>query len=109
MKKDQNSKGKSNGSKSNRNLGSNWITLNLPYLFFLIFLAMIYIANAHWTEKKVRRINQLNKEVRELNANYMSIKSDVIYHATYTKLKEQVADLKLSNDGDLPEKLNIEK
>jgi len=87
-------------------INSSWVADKLPYVFFLIMLAMIYIANAHWTEKKVRKINSLKKELRELNANYMSLKSDVIYEATYTQLREQVAGNQLSNDGDFPEKIS---
>ena len=93
--------------KSSKKLGfnSSWIADKLPYIFFLIMLAMMYIANAHWTEKKVRKINALKSELRELNANYMSLKSDVIYEATYTQLREQVARNQLSNDGEFPEKI----
>ncbi len=97
-----------NGSKEHavgRRNKVHWVAQNLPYVFFLIFLAMVYIANAHWTEKKVRKINSLKKEIRELNASYMSVKSDVIYQATYSELQEQVADLKLSNEGSFPVKI----
>ncbi len=87
---------------------STWIADKLPYIFFLIMLAMIYIANAHWTEKKVRKINALKKEIRELNAHYMSLKSAVIYEATYSKLREQVAGAQLSNDGNFPERIGAQ-
>lgn len=93
--------------KVTRKIGFNsaWIADKLPYIFFLIMLTMFYIANAHWTEKKVRKINSLKSELRELNAKYMSLKSDVIYEATYTQLRVQVASSQLSNDGEFPEKI----
>ena len=56
------------GQKSRPLLGQEWIQSNLMYIFFLIFLAMVYIANAHWTEKKVRKIDRLQRDIRELNA-----------------------------------------
>ena len=86
-----------------------WINRNLPYVFFLIFLAMIYIANAHYTEKKVRSIDRLRSQIKELNWNYMSIKSDVIYQETYSELSENVSDSQLSNNGPFPKKISGKK
>ena len=83
----------------------DWMGRNLPYVFFLIFLAMIYIANAHYTEKKIRKIDKLRSEIKELNWNYMAIKSDVIYQETYSELSENVSDMQLSNNGAFPKKI----
>ena len=86
-----------------------WVGRNLPYVFFLIFLAMIYIANAHYTEKKVRKIDRLRSEIKELNWNYMAIKSDVIYQETYSELSENVGGIHLSNHGAFPKKISKKK
>ena len=75
---------------------------NLPYVFFLIFLAMVYIGNAHYTEKKVRKIEILKTEIKELTWIYMSAKSDAIYQSTYSELSEQVKNTQLSNAGSFP-------
>ncbi|MDH3649840.1 MAG: FtsL-like putative cell division protein [Saprospiraceae bacterium] len=92
-----------------RDLGSKWIAKNLAYLYFLIFLAMLYIANAHYTEKKLRKIDSLNKELRELNWNYMSLKSEVIYQGTYTKLGKDVSVQQLTNQGEPPRFISSRK
>jgi hypothetical protein len=88
---------------------SMWVAKNLPYIYFLIFLAMIYIGNAHYTEKKIRKIEQLKKENKEINWQYMSLKSDVIYQGTYTKLKETVKYRQLSNEGSWPKRISEKK
>ena len=85
---------------------SSWVGRNLPYVFFLIFLAMIYIANAHYTEKKIRKIDRLRGEIKELNWNYMSIKSHIIYQETYSELSQNVKALHLSNEGAFPKKIS---
>ncbi|MDH3245096.1 MAG: FtsL-like putative cell division protein [Saprospiraceae bacterium] len=85
-----------------RMFGSKWIAKNLLYLYFLIFLAMLYIANAHYTEKKVRKIDNLSKELRELNWQYMSLKSEVIHQGTYTRMSRDVALYQLTNSGKPP-------
>ena len=82
---------------------------NLPYVFFLIFLAMIYIGNAHYTEKKVRKIEHLKTTIKELTWTYMSAKSEAIYQSTYTQLGEQVEASHLSNEGSFPKKLSSVK
>jgi hypothetical protein len=79
---------------------------NLPYVFFLIFLAMVYIGNAHYTEKKVRKIEMLKTEIKELTWIYMSAKSDALYQSTYSELSEQVKSNQLSNSGSFPKKLS---
>ena len=88
------------------NYSSEKISSNLPYVFFLIFLAMVYIGNAHYTEKKVRRIESLKNEIKELTWSYMTVKSDAIYQATYSNLAEQVESSQLSNEGSFPKKLS---
>lgn len=87
------------------NYSSEKISNNLPYVFFLILLAMLYIGNAHYTEKKVRKIEALKNEIKELTWSYMSVKSDAIYQATYSKLSDQVENSQLSNEGSFPKKL----
>jgi hypothetical protein len=88
---------------------SGWTTRNLLYIYFLIFLAMIYIANTHYTEKKILKIDQLKKEIQELNWTHITHKSDVLYNATYTQLGDKVKSLQLSSEGDFPEKLSKRK
>ncbi len=105
MKKDHLEINQDTRRKDQALFDSKWIAKNLPYVFFLIFLAMLYIANAHYTKKKIRQIALLKDEIKELNWNYMSVKSDVIYQSTYTKLRSQVEQWHLSNDGQFPKKI----
>jgi Bacteriodetes cell division protein (FtsL-like) len=42
---------------------SEWIFGNLPFVFFLFFLGLIYIANANFADKQVRKIQALEKEI----------------------------------------------
>jgi hypothetical protein len=72
---------------------------NFSYLLFLGFLAIIYIANAHFAERGVREIQRLQKEIKELKWQYTSIKSQTMYKS----LQSQI-DVSLQPQGlDLPE------
>ena len=106
---DKSKKGKKARSKDSSGLDSRWVAKNLPYVFFLILLAMVYIANAHYTQKKIRKIDQLKSEIKELNWSYMTVKSELIYQGTYTQLSDDVRLNKLSNEGNFPQKLDLPK
>ena len=46
----------------------------LPFLIFIAFLAFVYIANNYYAENKVRNINKLRKEMKELRYEYITSK-----------------------------------
>jgi hypothetical protein len=48
----------------------------LPFIFFLTFLIIIYIANSYWAEKTIRQTEKVRKEIKELELEYISVKSD---------------------------------
>lgn len=107
MSKDHLNINKNRKSPGFLNFSSEQIGSNLPYIFFLILLAMIYIGNAHYAGKKVRKIEQLKSEIKEVTWTYMTVKSDAIYQSTYSNLAEQVSPDQLSNDGSFPRKLLV--
>lgn len=107
MSKDQLYKSRGRNNSGFISYSSEKIGSNLPYVFFLILLAMVYIGNAHYTEKKVRKIESLKNEIKELTWSYMSVKSDAIYQATYSNLADQVDRNQLSNEGSFPKKLSV--
>ncbi|MEL6986548.1 MAG: FtsL-like putative cell division protein, partial [Bacteroidota bacterium] len=72
-----------------------------PFLYFLGFLAIIYIANAHLAEKNYRKAATLKKEIKELRWQYLSIKANVMYNSTQSQMEKRVAakNIKLRDDG----------
>jgi hypothetical protein len=50
-------------------------TKALPFILYLAFLGMVYIANKHLAEKNIRLIDKLGKEVKELNYDFKSAKA----------------------------------
>ena len=46
-----------------------------PFLAFITFLAFIYIANNYYAERKIREINKLRKELKEIRYEYITTKS----------------------------------
>jgi len=65
---------------------TEWVFGNFSYLLFLGFLALVYIANAHFAEKNVREIQRLQKEIKELKWQYTSIKSETMYKSMQSQM-----------------------
>lgn len=93
--------------RSQVNRSQYYLARQLPYLFFLLFLVMLYIGNAHRVERKVRDIDRVQKELKELNWIYMTLKSDVIDEGTYSRINKSVNQYQLSNRGPAPRKIQI--
>lgn len=88
---------------------ANTILKNLPYVIFLGFLGTIYIANVHYAENTMRKIDQLEKEITDLRWKYMSEKSELMYNSTQSRVSSRVKSLKLSTEGKKPFKIVIKK
>jgi hypothetical protein len=70
-------------------------------LLFLGFLALVYIANAHFAEKGVREIQALQKKIKELKWEYTSIKSATMYKSIQSQMDASLepVGLNLANKG----------
>ena len=63
---------------------------NFPFVLFVGFLLLVYIANAHYAEKKVRMIQKLEGEVKELRWHYISLKTELMRQSKRTEVMEDV-------------------
>jgi hypothetical protein len=75
--------------------GGGMVLKNLPFIYFAGFLALLYIANAHSAERKVRQIHRLRDEVKELRWQYMSFKSEFLFSSSPSQLASDVQHLDL--------------
>ncbi len=87
---------------------SDLILTQLPMILFLGFLGLIYIANAHLSERNVRQIQVLNKDIQELRWQYMSLKADIMYNSKHSEIEEQVKAIGLRTLNGKPEKIVVE-
>ena len=72
-----------------------WIVKNIPFFLFLAVLAVIYIYNGHYADKTVRNINRTNNELKELQYEYKTLKSEVMFRSKQSELAKAVAPLGL--------------
>ncbi|MFC5283404.1 FtsL-like putative cell division protein [Pedobacter alpinus] len=65
----------------------------LPFLLFLAFLGMVYIGNRHSAENNIRKIDGLNKEVKELSWDFKTLKADLMFKSRQTEVILKVDSL----------------
>lgn len=78
-----------------RLLNYQWLVKNFRFFLFLSLLAVIYIYNGHYADKTVRNINTVNKELDELNYEYKTLKSEVMFRSKQSELSKAVEPLGL--------------
>jgi len=78
-----------------RLFGYRWIVKNLPFFLFLSVLAIVYIYNGHYADNTVRSINKVNRELKELQYEYKSLKSEVMFRSKQSELAKAVEPLNL--------------
>lgn len=71
-------------------LSYRWIMKNVSFFLFLAALAVIYIYNGHYADKIVRDINKTNKELKELQYEYKTLKSEVMFRSKQSELAKAV-------------------
>ena len=84
-----------NSSKENkidwrRLLNYHWIVRNISFFLFLAVLAVIYIYNGHYADKTARNINRVSKELKELQYEYKTLKSEVMFRSKQSELAKTV-------------------
>ena len=71
------------------------IVKQVPFFLFLAMLAVIYIYNGHYADKTIRNINLTAKEVKELQYEYKTVKSEVMFRSKQSELVKAVEPLGL--------------
>jgi hypothetical protein len=71
------------------------IVRQVPFFLFLTVLAVLYIYNGHYADKTIRNINNTGKEVKELQYEYKTVKSEVMFRSKQSELSKAVEPLGL--------------
>lgn len=61
-----------------------------PFVLFISFLAFIYIANNYYAERKVRKINAIQKELKEIKYEHISTKSKLMQLSKQSQIAKKI-------------------
>ncbi|NBB88942.1 MAG: hypothetical protein GVX96_04025 [Bacteroidetes bacterium] len=78
------------------------VVRQMPLVYLLFILGLIYIFSVHAAERKLRKISNLENEVQETRWKYMSEKSKLMNSTTFSKIESQVSSMRLQSDGKPP-------
>ena len=97
------------GVMSGEVLGSEALVQNLPYVFFLALLSLIYIGIGYSAEDSVRQINRDKSVLKEMRSEYITIKSDLMYTTKQSELIKVLHEkgLKLEESSKPPKKIEV--
>lgn len=90
-------------------LSSDQTVRLLPFIFFLGFLAICYIANGYYAEKKVKQMNQVANDIKELKSEYIITKSDLMFISKQSEVAKIAAAIGIVEAKDDPPKKIIVK
>jgi len=85
-----------------KNFSYKWVARNIPFFLFLTTLAVLYIYNGHFTDKLVMKISTTEKHIKELEYEYKTIKSEVIFRSKASELIKAVEPLGLKELTEPP-------
>ncbi len=74
---------------------NKWIVKNIPFYFFIGMLAIVYIANGHYADKTIRKINETERNLKEMEYEFKTVKRDVIFRSKESELAKAVEPLGL--------------
>ena len=66
---------------------------NLPFVFFLSFLSICYIANGYYADDQVRKVNRLTNEIKELRTQYIVVKDSLVIKSKQTEVAKALAQM----------------
>lgn len=81
----------------------------LPYIFFVMVIAIFYIGNNHYTEKTIRKINKVEQQVEDLKAHYRTLQADYMHARLQSEVAKKVDRIGLKESSAPPKKIVIKK
>jgi hypothetical protein len=79
----------------------------LPYVLFIMGIAIFYIGNTHYAEKTIRKIDRTKVETEDLRADYTTLKSDYMEASKQSEVARNVADAGLLESSTPPYQVKV--
>jgi hypothetical protein len=67
-----------------------------PFVMFLTIVALFYISNSYYAERKIRQINKINNELKELRSEYITSKSKLMFVSKQSEVAKTAESMGLT-------------
>lgn len=79
----------------------------MPFILFLTLLIVFYIANSYYAERTIRNIDKVKKEIRENRAEFISVRSEMMFRSNQSQIAKAVVPLELKEATEPPKKIIV--
>ena len=80
---------------------------NWRMIIFIVGLLLIMISNAHSADKKVLKISELNKQKRELRAEYIDTQTTLMRMKMESNIREKAKKMGLQPTQTPPQRIKV--
>ncbi|MFI5151203.1 MAG: FtsL-like putative cell division protein [Bacteroidia bacterium] len=77
----------------------------LPFVLYMTLIALCYIANGYYAENKVRQLNKLGNELKELRSEFIITKSDLMFLSKQSEVAKAALSMGLKESKEPPRKI----
>lgn len=89
-------------------LSDDRTTQHIPFVVFMAFIAILYIANGYYADDKIREVNKVTNQIKELRTEYISSKSDLMFISKQSQVAAAVDTLGLKEPVVAPMKIETD-
>ena len=89
-------------------LSSDKTLKHLPFILFLALGAIFYIANGYYADDKIRQVNKISNQLKELRSEYISTKSDLMFASKQSEVAKSAESMGLKEPVVPPTKIEVD-
>lgn len=84
-----------------------WIVKNIPFFLFMAVMAVLYIANGHMADNRIRKINDTARKLKDLQYEYKTLKSEMMFKSRESEMVKAAVPLGLLMDSTAPFRISL--
>ena len=81
---------------------------HFPFILFLALIAIFYIANGYYADDKIREVNKVSNQLKELRSEYISTKSELMFASKQSEVAKAAEELGLKEPVVPPTKIEVD-
>jgi hypothetical protein len=79
----------------------------LPFLLYIAFLGLCYIANGYYAQSRDRELDKLNSEIKELRSQYVIAKAKLMFLSKESEVVKSAAPMGIKEPLIPPDKIVV--
>jgi len=89
-------------------LSNDSVVKHVPFILFLSVIAILYIANGYWADDKVRQVNKITSQLKELRSEFISTKSDLMFVSKQSEVAKAAEKIGIKEPITPPMKIVVD-